>query len=78
MANAQWCVNFYVEFANGNGQQMGVYLASPDLKNTKEAKKRARETARVRLFKKIQRDYKYNDDWMRKISILCISVECVG
>lgn len=76
--NAQWVARFYVEFANGNGEEKAVYLSSPDSKNTKLAKKRARETARVRLAKKLQRDYKYTDAEMRKVSILCVAVECVG
>ncbi len=59
--NAQW----HVSGVDQKGSYAGLYLSSPDLRNTREAKRRARETAKKR--------------WKRKgLNVRVVSVMCVG
>jgi tetraacyldisaccharide-1-P 4'-kinase len=74
--NAQWWVTFQVTTPDGRLRTEMVSLASPDLVDTKEAHRRARETARTRLLRKLEKDLKSSA--ARKVQVLCTSVRCVG
>lgn len=82
MRNAQWNVQFQVEVYNvGTLSVMtlfnkSIYLASPDLLNTKEAHKRARVTARKRFDKWFEKNYTVK--YPQKAKVTCVEVRCVG
>lgn len=54
MANAQWMVRFHVTNKNGSESSEALYLVSPDLRDTKEARRRATAKARERVTKKLE------------------------
>lgn len=71
MANAQWAVRFFVKFADGSESSECVYLASADLRNAREAKRRAVSKARQRLERKLMK-------WKPVNKMFATSVDCVG
>lgn len=73
--NAQWMVKFQISSSEIGERQEAVYLASPDLKNTREAKKRATKTARERLQKKLRKDF---DRLALNITVRHLETVCVG
>lgn len=73
MANAQWVVRFQMTDETGDWTA-ALYLASPDLRDTREAKRRAKITATERQRRKLTKIY----GTRRKIDLCVISVECVG
>lgn len=80
MANAQFRVDFVCELPSdhgGNGDQWrkSVYLSSPDLVDTKEAYRRAKETAKARLMRQHAKDYPHVH---KRISVKIVGAQCVG
>ncbi|MER9680799.1 hypothetical protein NKJ23_15905 [Mesorhizobium sp. M0184] len=72
--NAMWHAHFRVTRPNGNTFSELVSLMSPDLVDTREAKRRATATARARLQKKLAKTFMNGE----KLAIFHIETRCVG
>lgn len=75
MANAMWHVRVRVSFPDGSNNVELVSLSSPDLVNTKEAKRRASETAKDRLRRRI---FAVHGVRSKGVKFAAIDVQCVG
>lgn len=81
MSNAQFRVDFQVvtpgpQFdGRGTMFRKTLYVASPDLKNAKLAKMRAKATAKMRLDKWLKKNY---DHMYKEFQVHTDAVVCVG